>query len=56
MSIHVVIFQVNCIKKVHLSMLVYPITVHKLLHFKAHVTYKVKGFKMLSKHLLIITF
>ena len=51
-----VIFQVNCIKKVHLSMFVYPITVHKILHFKALVTYKVKGFKMPSKHLLIITF
>lgn len=37
-------------------MLVYPITVHKLLHFKALVTYKMKGFKMLNKHLLIITF
>lgn len=50
--------QVNCIKKkyLHLSILVYPITVNKLLHFKALVTYKVKVFKMLGKHLLIMTF
>lgn len=32
----------------------YPINVHKLVHFKALVTFKVNGLKMLGKRLLII--
>lgn len=52
-----VTFQVNCIKNstLHRSLIIYPIPVHKFLHFRALLTYKVKGFKMLGKHVLIIT-